>query len=165
MTRMSQFWYVSSRIPALRTAFSTLLGLWFFWRVLDSPTVNIITLSATWAFCLAPFYLFSKSLWAGDKRFLYASGGATRLAILFNESALTVVAPLLAFQVYLLIETRNERAPTAIQFASFWLLAGILPLLYYGCLIEGRFGEITRNFQEHIRSQEISKEPVLKNAT
>jgi hypothetical protein len=157
MTRMSQFWYVSSRIPALRTAFSTLLGLWFFWRVLDSPTVNIITLSATWAFCLAPFYLFSKSLWAGDKRFLYASGGATGLAILFNESALTVVAPLLAFQVFLLIEKRNERAPTAIQFASFWLLAGILPLLYYGCLIEGHFGEITRNFQEHIRSQEILK--------
>ncbi len=157
MVRMAGLWSGSNPDRStLRAAWCGILGLWFFWRVLESPTVNIITLSATWAFCVAPLYLFCGAWHTRDARFLFGSGVATGIAILFNESALTVVAPLVCFQGFLLFENR-DRGKMALQFAGFWLAAGVLPLLYYGCLIEGRFGEISRNFGEFAPSQNILK--------
>jgi hypothetical protein len=95
---------------------------------------------------------------------------------LFNESALAFLAPIALFQVYCwwtgwtkrtegVWQTngtcgtkwtkRTERRDLVRGVVVFWCLAAVLPVFYYGFVLDGGFTEISKNFKQHLASQAI----------
>ncbi len=129
------------------------LLLWY--RILGSTMVSPISLSITWSFQVVAMLLFVRA-WKRGKSWKpwIEAALATGIAILFKESAISFVLPLLLFQLLSLF-LWNKKKILISRYACFWTIAAILPLLYYALILDGGFAEISQNLRQHVGSQEI----------
>jgi hypothetical protein len=123
-----------------------------------------ITEATTWTFHMAAMLAFVRAAQKPEKATRWILGGSmTGVAVLFKESALSLILPILLFQVVHLWGC-DARRRWATRCALYWLAAAVLPFLYYAFVIDGGFGEIARNLREHIDSRGILSDYLRSDA-